>query len=122
MKMALPSTMRVQNQARDGRAKDGQREITRTGRVGRVDRLVVAGGAASDLGGAGVAAARHALRATANAGLDPQAPRVDVSHQTGAGGQAAAMGRATAESRGKEGVDRRRWRVCQASVPAGGAA
>src|SRR5260370_17662674 len=43
MKMALPSTMRVQNQARDGRAKDGQREITRTGRVGRVDRLVVGG-------------------------------------------------------------------------------
>ena len=67
--------------------------------------------AASDLGGDRVAAARHALRATANVGLDPQAPRVDVSHQAGAGSQAAALGRATAESRGKEGVDRRRWVV-----------
>jgi len=79
------------------------------------------GVAASRVGSAGVAAASHAVRSPENHAHDSGvSPLAAVCHQAATRGASGRVDRSTAEKSGKNGLDRHRRRLHQASVPAAG--
>ena len=107
----------VRAQGRRGRhpsqshARPGRPEVSVRTHLGHA----VAGPAASAVGRVGLAAAGHAVRSPTNDVHDPEVAWLAVCDQARTGGPTGRMDHAAAQRGGKTRVDRRRWRLHEAS-------
>ncbi len=97
-----------QPHARPGRPKVSLRAYLGDALVGR---------AASTIRSAGPALAGHALRPPQNDGQDSDVAGLDIRHQACAGSATGRVDRSDRQTSRKNAVGRRRWRLCEGTLP-----